>query len=70
MPSFGRSGTKGDLFIEYSVVLPVDLSPELRRSESYLPLVPPESIGFVSNCYRNNFGGRLLLAKFFLSPIC
>ncbi|KAF5326667.1 hypothetical protein D9619_004250 [Psilocybe cf. subviscida] len=31
MPSFGRSGTKGDLFIEYSVVLPVDLSPELRR---------------------------------------
>jgi hypothetical protein len=34
MPSFGRKGVNGDLFVEYNVVLPVDISPELRRSKS------------------------------------
>lgn len=36
MPSFGSKGSKGDLFIEYSVVLPVELTPDMRRSESQL----------------------------------
>ncbi|KAF9477926.1 DnaJ-domain-containing protein [Pholiota conissans] len=31
MPSFGRRDVKGDLFVEYNVVLPVEVSPELRR---------------------------------------
>lgn len=34
MPSFGRKGANGDLFVEYNVILPVDISPELRRSKS------------------------------------
>lgn len=32
MPIY-REGTFGDLFVEYTVVLPTELSPELRRSE-------------------------------------
>lgn len=36
MPSFGSKSSKGDLFIEYSVVLPVELTPDMRRSESHL----------------------------------
>jgi DnaJ-class molecular chaperone len=32
MPEFERS-TRGDLFIEYNVVLPTEISPQLRRSE-------------------------------------
>lgn len=31
MPSFGSKSSKGDLFIEYSVVLPVELTPDIRR---------------------------------------
>jgi DnaJ-related protein SCJ1 len=33
MPIFEQS-SHGDLFVEYNVVLPVELHPELRRSES------------------------------------
>ena len=32
MPIYGRS-FRGDLFVEYNVVLPVELSPQLRRSK-------------------------------------
>jgi len=39
MPSFGSKSSKGDLFIEYSVVLPVELTPDIRRSESFLNLI-------------------------------
>jgi DnaJ-class molecular chaperone len=35
MPSFGSKSSKGDLFIEYSVVLPIELTPDMRRSESF-----------------------------------
>ncbi|KJA26328.1 hypothetical protein HYPSUDRAFT_36616 [Hypholoma sublateritium FD-334 SS-4] len=31
MPAFGRKGSNGDLFVEYNVVLPVEISTELRR---------------------------------------
>ncbi|KAF8149982.1 hypothetical protein B0H34DRAFT_731981 [Crassisporium funariophilum] len=34
MPYFGSKSTKGDLFVEYNVVLPVELSPEMRRKLS------------------------------------
>jgi hypothetical protein len=33
MPIFEQS-SHGDLFVEYNVVLPIELDPELRRSES------------------------------------
>ena len=33
MPLFGNQDVKGDLFIEYNVVLPVEISSEMRRSE-------------------------------------
>jgi len=36
MPLFGSKGSRGDLFIEYTVVLPVTLTPDMRRSESRL----------------------------------
>lgn len=39
MPSFGSKSSNGDLFIEYSVVLPVELTPDMRRSESRLNLI-------------------------------
>lgn len=43
MPVFGRKGSNGDLFVEYNVVLPVEISSELRRSKSrslyILPIV-------------------------------
>ncbi|PPQ68663.1 hypothetical protein CVT25_012317 [Psilocybe cyanescens] len=31
MPVFGNRDVKGDLFIEYSVILPVEVTPEMRR---------------------------------------
>jgi len=31
MPVFGNADIKGDLFVEYNVILPVELSPEMRR---------------------------------------
>jgi len=36
MPIFG-SDFYGDLYVEYKVVLPLELSPKMRRSESLLP---------------------------------
>ena len=33
MPLFGHQNTRGDLFIEYNVVLPVEVSSEMRLSE-------------------------------------
>ena len=33
MPLFGSTSSKGDLFVEYTVVLPVNLTPDTRRSE-------------------------------------
>jgi DnaJ-related protein SCJ1 len=39
MPSFGSKSSNGDLFIEYNVVLPVELTPDMRRSESRLNLI-------------------------------
>ena len=37
MPHFGSRSTKGDLFVEYNVVLPSEISPETRRSKSLDP---------------------------------
>lgn len=37
MPEFGRS-THGDLYIEYNVVLPTEISPQTRRSGCYFAL--------------------------------
>ncbi|KAF8808725.1 DnaJ-domain-containing protein [Phlegmacium glaucopus] len=31
MPHFGSRSSKGDLFVEYNVILPLEISPELRR---------------------------------------
>lgn len=39
MPVFG-SNFHGDLYVEYKVVLPLELSPKMRRSEILLPLIP------------------------------
>jgi len=36
MPLFGHQNTRGDLFIEYNVVLPVEVSSEMRLSECSL----------------------------------
>lgn len=36
MPVFGRPSLKGDLFIEYNVILPLEVSKETRQSESFL----------------------------------
>jgi DnaJ-class molecular chaperone len=36
MPLFG-SGLYGDMYVEYKVVLPLELSPKIRRSKSLLP---------------------------------
>ena len=36
MPIFG-SDSYGDLYVEYKVVLPLELSPEMHRSKSLLP---------------------------------
>ena len=33
MPVFGNPDVKGDLFVEYNVILPVEISPEMRRSK-------------------------------------
>jgi hypothetical protein len=46
MPLFGSKSSKGDLFIEYTVVLPVQLTPDMRRSEflffrGYQPMTYP-----------------------------
>lgn len=38
MPAFGNE-VYGDLYVEYKVVLPLELSPTLRRSKSLLLLV-------------------------------
>lgn len=35
MPLFRRHGAKGDLYVEYNVVLPVEISPQLRRSKFF-----------------------------------
>ncbi len=40
MPLFRRHDVKGDLYVEYNVILPVEISPELRRSKSF-PLTFP-----------------------------
>jgi len=34
MPIFGMQNSKGDLYVEYNVVLPVDISSDMRRSKS------------------------------------
>jgi DnaJ-related protein SCJ1 len=36
MPLFENPNLHGDLFVEYNVVLPVELSPHTRRSKSLL----------------------------------
>lgn len=33
MPLFNRRDQHGDLFVEYNVVLPTDLTPQMRRSK-------------------------------------
>ena len=35
MPHFGSRSSRGDLFVEYNVVLPLEVSPETRRSKSF-----------------------------------
>ena len=35
MPHFGSRSSKGDLFVEYNVILPLEVSPETRRSKSF-----------------------------------
>ena len=37
MPIFG-SDSYGDLYVEYKVVLPLELSPKVRQGESLAPL--------------------------------
>ncbi|KAF9557418.1 DnaJ-domain-containing protein [Agrocybe pediades] len=39
MPVYGRKDVKGDLFIEYNVVLPLEITPEMRRklTEAFRP---------------------------------
>ena len=39
MPVFG-SELHGDLYVEYKVVLPLELSSKMRRSRSPLPIPP------------------------------
>ena len=40
MPHFGSRSAKGDLFVEYNVILPLEVSPETRLSMSFaLPSV-------------------------------
>jgi DnaJ-related protein SCJ1 len=34
MPHFDGRSSKGDLFVEYNVILPLEVSPETRRSKS------------------------------------
>ena len=34
MPHFGSRSTKGDLFVEYNVILPLEISPETSQSKS------------------------------------
>ena len=38
MPVFG-SGSHGNLYIEYKVILPLELSPKMRKSKSLPPLM-------------------------------
>jgi hypothetical protein len=38
MPVFNRHDQFGDLFVEYNVVLPTEVSPQMRRSMCY-PLI-------------------------------
>jgi hypothetical protein len=49
MPVFERS-SNGDLFVEYNVVLPMEVSPDLRRSECQslqsLITVPCDNISY------------------------
>jgi DnaJ-related protein SCJ1 len=33
MPIFGNHDAKGDLYVEYNVVLPLDISSDMRRSK-------------------------------------
>jgi len=35
-----EKSTHGDLFVEYNVILPLELSPQLRRSKFLRPLIP------------------------------
>jgi len=42
MPVFEQSGY-GDLYIEYNVVLPVDLGSDMRKSETLTPTTPANS---------------------------
>lgn len=44
MPVFGGD-TYGDLYVEYKVVLPLELTPKMRQSK---PLLPSMSRGFLS----------------------
>ena len=49
MPHFGSRSTRGDLFVEYNVILPLEVSPETRRSKSFtLPIC--FSASGVHNC--------------------
>ena len=41
MPHFGSRSTKGDLFVEYNVILPLEVSPETRRSKSFRFTIHP-----------------------------
>lgn len=36
MPSFGNRDVRGDLYVEYTVVLPIDISSDLRQSRLLL----------------------------------
>jgi len=43
MTMFGNQDTRGDLFIEYTVVLPVEVSLEMRHSEFSIVFPLPRS---------------------------
>lgn len=55
MPVFGNRNANGDLFIEYNVVLPAEVSPEMRRSESFFSCLFYFNTSSVTRMTSSNF---------------
>jgi len=58
MPIFG-SDYYGDLYVEYKVVLPLELSPKMRRSESLLPSMSMNLMSSIPNLVPFRTGSSL-----------
>lgn len=54
MPIFGMQNSKGDLYVEYSVVFPVDISSDMRRSK-FLSLTGSLNLFYTFNNTRIHF---------------